>query len=155
MALPPLALLAQGMVGIAQSARDFSRSTARHAVASSHSTFEVLLVVLGVMVVVVTTVVIFLTELTSNTATAAAFLPVVASLAVGIGADPMLLAIPTALAASCAFMMPVATPPNAIVYGTGRMTIPQMATAGMWVNIIFVILIPIFVFGLAARLFGT
>jgi sodium-dependent dicarboxylate transporter 2/3/5 len=68
------------------------------------------------VVVVVTAVVIFLTELTSNTATAAAFLPVVASLAVGIGADPMLLAIPAALAASCAFMLPVATPAD----GEGR-----------------------------------
>jgi hypothetical protein len=69
--------------------------------------------------VTVTAVVIFLTELTSNTATAAAFLPVVASLAVGIGQDPLLLAVPAALAATCAFMLPVATPPNAIVYGSG------------------------------------
>ena len=107
------------------------------------------------VVVVVTTVVIFLTELTSNTATAAAFLPVVASLAVGIGADPMLLAIPTAIAASCAFMMPVATPPNAIVYGTGRLTIPQMASAGLWLNLFFVALIPVVVFLLATRIFGV
>jgi sodium-dependent dicarboxylate transporter 2/3/5 len=106
------------------------------------------------VVIVVTAVVLFLTELTSNTATAAAFLPVVASLAVGIGADPMLLAIPTALAASCAFMMPVATPPNAIVYGTGRLTIPQMATAGVWLNIFFMALIPVVVFLLADRIFS-
>ena len=106
------------------------------------------------VVIVVTAVVLFLTELTSNTATAAAFLPVVASLAVGIGADPMLLAIPTALAASCAFMMPVATPPNAIVYGTGGLTIPQMATAGLWLNLFFLALIPTLVFLLAGRIFG-
>jgi sodium-dependent dicarboxylate transporter 2/3/5 len=106
------------------------------------------------VVVVVVTVVIFLTELTSNTATSAAFLPVVASLAVGIGAAPMLLAIPTVLAASCAFMMPVATPPNAIVYGTGALTIPQMAKAGLWLNLFFMILLPLVVFALAARIFG-
>ena len=106
------------------------------------------------VVVVVTTVVIFLTELTSNTATAAAFLPVVASLAVGIGVSPMLLAIPTAIAASCAFMMPVATPPNAIVYGTGRLSIAQMATAGIWLNLFFVALLPPIVFLLAGRIFG-
>jgi solute carrier family 13 (sodium-dependent dicarboxylate transporter), member 2/3/5 len=107
------------------------------------------------IVLAVTTVVIFLTELTSNTATAAAFLPVVASLAVGLGADPLLLAVPTALAASCAFMMPVATPPNAIVYGTGRLTIPQMATAGIWLNLFFIALLPVVVFLLAGRLFGS
>ncbi|MDP3717190.1 MAG: DASS family sodium-coupled anion symporter [Acidobacteriota bacterium] len=106
-----------------------------------------------VVVLAVTTVVIFLTELTSNTATAAAFLPVVASLAVGIGADPLLLAIPTALAASCAFMLPVATPPNAIVYGTGALTIPQMAHAGIWLNLFFIALLPLMVYYLAGLVF--
>lgn len=106
------------------------------------------------VILAVTTVVIFLTELTSNTATAAAFLPVVASMAVGIGVDPLLLAIPTALAASCAFMMPVATPPNAIVYGTGALTIPQMAKAGIWLNLFFVILLPVAVYLLAGVLFA-
>lgn len=109
---------------------------------------------LVVVMVLVTAVVIFLTELTSNTATAAAFLPVVASLAVGIGADPLLLAIPTALAASCAFMMPVATPPNAIVYGTGRVTLPQMAHAGLWLNLLFIAVLPLVVVLVARRLFA-
>lgn len=99
----------------------------------------------------VTAIVVFLTELTSNTATAAAFLPVVAALAIGIGADPLLLAVPTAIAASSAFMMPVATPPNAIVFGSGRLTIPQMARAGLILNVLFVFLITAAVFGLAAR----
>jgi sodium-dependent dicarboxylate transporter 2/3/5 len=106
------------------------------------------------VMLVVTTVVIFLTELTSNTAPAAAFLPVVASLAAGLGADPMLLALPTALAASCAFMMPVATPPNAIVYGTGKLTIPQMAKAGMWLNLFFLTLLPLVVYLFAGRIFS-
>lgn len=106
-----------------------------------------------VVILAVTTVVIFLTELTSNTATAAAFLPVVGSLAVGIGADPLLLAIPAALAASCAFMLPVATPPNAIVYGTGALTIPQMAHAGLWLNLFFIALLPLMVYYLAGLVF--
>jgi solute carrier family 13 (sodium-dependent dicarboxylate transporter), member 2/3/5 len=93
------------------------------------------------IVIAVTLVVIFLTELTSNTATAAAFLPILGSLAVGIGQNPLLLAIPAALAASCAFMMPVATPPNAIVYGSSFVTIPQMARAGLYLNLLFTVLI--------------
>jgi sodium-dependent dicarboxylate transporter 2/3/5 len=106
------------------------------------------------VILAVTTVVIFLTELTSNTATAAAFLPVVASLAVGIGADPLMLAVPTALAASCAFMLPVATPPNAIVYGTGAVSVPQMARAGLWLNVFFMLLLPLVVYLLAGRIFS-
>lgn len=104
--------------------------------------------------VIVTAVVVFLTELTSNTATAAAFLPLVASLAVGAGADPLLLVVPATLAASCAFMMPVATPPNAIVYGSERVSIQQMVRAGLWLNFLFIILINILLFGLAVHVFG-
>lgn len=109
---------------------------------------------LWLVALVVTTVVVFLTELTSNTATAAAFLPVVGSLAVGIGADPRFLAVPTALAASCAFMMPVATPPNAIVYGSGKITIPQMVRAGLVLNVVMIALILAAVFLLAGPLLG-
>ena len=109
---------------------------------------------LVLVVLAVTAVVIFLTELTSNTATAASFLPVVAALAVGIGAAPLQLAVPTALAASCAFMMPVATPPNAIVYGSGRVSIPQMVRAGIWLNLLFIGLITAAVFVLVPRVFG-
>lgn len=105
--------------------------------------------------IVVTTVVVFLTELTSNTATAAAFLPVMASLAVAIGVDPMLLVIPAALAASCAFMMPVATPPNAIVYGSGQVTIPEMVRAGLVLNFLAIGLITALVLVLAPWVFGT
>ncbi|MEM7229277.1 MAG: DASS family sodium-coupled anion symporter [Planctomycetota bacterium] len=97
-----------------------------------------------VLIVAVTTMVIFLTELTSNTATTAALLPVLAALATGFGMDPLLLLIPATVAASCAFMMPVATPPNAIVFGSGYVTIPQMCRAGIWLNVIGVILITLF-----------
>ncbi|MDN5792583.1 MAG: DASS family sodium-coupled anion symporter, partial [Brevibacterium aurantiacum] len=93
------------------------------------------------MVVVVTTGVIFLTELTSNTATAATFLPVAGGVAMGIGADPMLLAIPVALAATCAFMLPVATPPNAVAYGSGYVTIASMIKGGFWLNLIGIVLV--------------
>ncbi|HUG40089.1 MAG TPA: DASS family sodium-coupled anion symporter [Longimicrobiales bacterium] len=98
------------------------------------------------LVLVVTAVVIFLTELTSNTATAAALLPVLAPLAVSLGEDPLLLAVPAAIAASCAFMMPVATPPNAIVYGSGYVTIPQMVRAGLGLNVMFILLITVAVY---------
>jgi solute carrier family 13 (sodium-dependent dicarboxylate transporter), member 2/3/5 len=95
------------------------------------------------VILVVTTIVVFLTELTSNTAVAAALLPVVTSLAVAIGGDPMLLAVPTVLAASCGFMMPVGTPPNAMVYGTGRIRMPEMLRAGLVTNLLFIALITI------------
>lgn len=108
-----------------------------------------------VLVVAITAVVLFLTELMSNTATAAVFLPIVGSIAVGMGHDPLIFVVPAALAASCAFMMPVATPPNAIVFASGRLTIPQMAAAGLWINLIMLVVINVCVFLLAARLFGA
>jgi len=93
---------------------------------------------LWLIVVIVATVVVFLSELTSNTATAAAFLPLSSSLAVGIGADPIVLALPTALAASIGFMMPVGTPPNALVFGTGRIRIAEMVRAGLLLNLVMI-----------------
>jgi solute carrier family 13 (sodium-dependent dicarboxylate transporter), member 2/3/5 len=95
------------------------------------------------IVVLVTVVIIFLTELTSNTATAATFLPLIAALAMALGQNPFFLLAPAALAASCAFMLPVATPPNAVLYGSGYVTIPQMARAGLWLNLMFVVLITV------------
>lgn len=93
------------------------------------------------VVATVTTVIIFLTEINSNTATAATFLPIVASLAIGIGLDPMALALPAALAASCAFMLPVATPPNAIVYASDRVPMAAMVRAGIALNVTMVVVI--------------
>jgi sodium-dependent dicarboxylate transporter 2/3/5 len=94
-----------------------------------------------VIILVVAAVIVLLTELTSNTATTAAFLPIMASVAVGIGENPFLLVVPAALSASCAFMLPVATPPNAIVYGSDALRIPDMARAGSVLNLLFVLLI--------------
>ena len=93
------------------------------------------------LVMAVTTIVLFLTEITSNTATAATFIPVLGGVALGIGADAMALLIPAALAATCAFMLPVGTPPNAIVFGTGTVTIAQMARGGLVLNLVGIILI--------------
>jgi sodium-dependent dicarboxylate transporter 2/3/5 len=106
------------------------------------------------LVLVFTAGIIFLTELTSNTATAATFLPVAGGVALGIGVDPMLLAIPVALAATCAFMLPVATPPNAIAYGSGYVTIPQMMKGGLWLNLIGIVLVTLTVMTLAVAVFG-
>ena len=83
----------------------------------------------------------FLTELTSNTATTEMILPILASVAFAMKANPLLLMIPATLSASCAFMMPVATPPNAIVFGSGRIKIAEMARVGVFINIIGVLVI--------------
>lgn len=107
---------------------------------SALGAFPAIVIVMGVVGLV-----IFLTELTSNTATTAAFLPVVAAIAVQIGLPPLQLAAPAVLAASCAFMLPVATPPNAIVFGSGHVTIPQMIRAGFLLNIIGMIVITLVV----------
>ena len=98
---------------------------------------------LSVVLVLVLAValVVFLTELTSNTATAAVFVPVAATLGISLGIAPVTLAAPVALAASCAFMMPVATPPNAIVFGSGRLTVMHMCCAGIVLNVIGIALI--------------
>ena len=98
--------------------------------------------------------ILMLTELTSNTATAATFLPIAAAIAISLGQNPMLFLIPTALAANCSFMMPVGTPPNAIVFGSGYITLPQMAKAGMWLNIILVPIIVGLVLLLGPIVFG-
>ena len=93
------------------------------------------------VVFAVTLGVIFLTELTSNTATVATLVPLFTALAPSLGVHAIQLAIPTALAASCAFMLPVATPPNAIVFGSGYVPVPQMMRAGVWLNVVAVLLI--------------
>ncbi len=95
-----------------------------------------------------------LTELTSNTATAATFLPVAGGIALGIGADPLLLTIPVALAATCAFMLPVATPPNAVAFGTGYVKIGEMVKGGLWLNLIAVVLVTVVTMTLAVWVFG-
>ncbi len=108
------------------------------------------------IIVMVTLMVIFLTEITSNTATAAAFLPVIGGVAVGMGygnSESLLLTIPVALSATCAFMLPVATPPNAIAYGSGYVKITDMIKAGLWLNLVGVVLISAFSYFLVSLIF--
>ncbi len=93
------------------------------------------------IVMTVTGMMIFLTELTSNTATTATLVPILFAVAIGLGMDPYLLVIPAGIAASCAFMLPVATPPNAIVFGTGKVSIPQMSRPGLYLNVLGIVLI--------------
>ena len=94
-------------------------------------TASVIIIVLSIVAVIV-----FLTEITSNTATTTTFLPVIAALALEIGQAPLVLILPATLAASCAFMFPVATPPNAIVFGSGQVRIVDMMRAGLWLNVL-------------------
>jgi solute carrier family 13 (sodium-dependent dicarboxylate transporter), member 2/3/5 len=103
------------------------------------------------LVLIVSTLIILLTELTSNVATTTTFLPVVGAIAVASGFDPLLVTVPVTLAASCAFMLPVATPPNAIVFGSGLLTIPKMVRAGIALNIIGVMIVTASAFLLAPK----
>ena len=94
-----------------------------------------------IFIVIVVALVIFLTEVTSNVATMTTLAPVLGSLAVALGTAPESLLGPAAVAASCAFMLPVATAPNAIVYGTGHITIQQMIRKGFYINLAGIVII--------------
>lgn len=106
------------------------------------------------MVVIVTVIILFLTEVTSNTATAAGFLPLLAPVALAMSGTPMTLVIPAAIAASCAFMLPVATPPNAIVFSSGQLKITDMVKAGFALNVLSAILVSMTTLTLAKWVFG-
>lgn len=110
---------------------------------------------LPLLMLAVVIAVILLTELASNTATAATFLPVLGGVALGLGRDPLLLAVPAALAASGAFMLPVATPPNAIVYSSGAVGIDDMVRAGIWLNALFAVLVTLAAYLLLPIVFGV
>ncbi|MBW2394275.1 MAG: DASS family sodium-coupled anion symporter [Deltaproteobacteria bacterium] len=104
------------------------------------------------LVLSVVTGMIFLTEITSNTATAATLVPILAGIAPGLGVEPLVLVVPATVAASCAFMLPVATPPNAVVFGSGRVQIGDMLRAGLWLNLIGIGLITGLVYTLVLRI---
>jgi sodium-dependent dicarboxylate transporter 2/3/5 len=101
----------------------------------------------------VAALIIFLTEITSNVATTSTFLPVFGAVAIGLGILPVSLTVPVCLAASCAFMLPVATPPNAIVYGSGKFTIATMMKAGLLLNIIGIFVVTLFAYFIAPQVF--
>jgi sodium-dependent dicarboxylate transporter 2/3/5 len=94
-----------------------------------------------VIIAVVALAVTFLTEITSNTATTSLLMPILAAASLGAGFEPALLMLPAALSASCAFMLPVATGPNAIVFGTGQITVEQMVREGLILNLIGIVVI--------------
>lgn len=121
-------------------------------IAQSMSALEAVPLIL--MIALVVTVIIFLTEVTSNTATAAAFLPLLGALAISQGASPALLAVPAAIAASCAFMMPVATPPNAIVFSSGNMQISDMIRAGFTLNLMGIAVVTLIAYLLLGLVFN-
>jgi len=107
------------------------------------------------IVILVTGATMVLTELTSNTATTATLVPILAALAPGLGVPELRLVVPATIAASCAFMLPVATPPNAIVFGSGKVTIPQMFRAGVWLDALGLILVTALAYTLLAWTLGV
>ena len=107
-----------------------------------------------VVMLIITTVVNFLTEITSNVATTSMLMPVFAAAALPLGIHPYALMVPATLAATCAFMLPVATPPNAVVFGSGYLTIPDMVRAGLWLNLLSIIIISLFCYYLLPLVWG-
>ena len=106
------------------------------------------------LVVAICFLLTFLTEVTSNTATTEVVLPVLAGTAGAMAINPLLLMIPATLSASCAFMLPIATPPNAIIFGSGQVEMRQMIRAGIWLNLLGVLLISLFFYFLSSGLLG-
>lgn len=106
------------------------------------------------LVFVLITSVNFLTEITSNLATTAMLLPILYPMAEVINVHPFVLMVAATVAASCAFMLPVATPPNAVVFGSGYLRIPDMMKTGIWMNILSIILLTLFVYFLLPFLWG-
>jgi sodium-dependent dicarboxylate transporter 2/3/5 len=112
------------------------------------SNFPAILMVLAVCLLMT-----FLTEITSNTAVSTVFMPTLGAIAVAMDSNPMLLMIPAAMSASCAFMLPVATPPNAIVFGSGKVPASLMARTGLGLNLLGAVLITTAIYFLAIPLF--
>jgi sodium-dependent dicarboxylate transporter 2/3/5 len=106
------------------------------------------------LIALVATTAMLLSHVTSNTATAATLVPLTTALALGLAIDPLLLGVPVALAASCAFMLPVATPPNAIVFSSERLQVAQMVRAGSRLSLVGIALITVSVLFLARPVFG-
>jgi sodium-dependent dicarboxylate transporter 2/3/5 len=99
-----------------------------------------------VLLLIIIAAVNFLTEVTSNVATASMLLPILASVAIKLDVHPFGLMVGATLAASCAFMLPVATPPNAVVFGPGYLKIKDMVKAGLWLNVLSIILLTLMVY---------
>jgi len=107
-----------------------------------------------ILIFVIGLIVTFLTELTSNTATVETFLPILAGLAISIEANPLLFMLPATIAGSMAFMLPVATPPNAIIFGTRRVRIAQMVRTGLFLNIVGTLVLTLIVYYFGTYIFN-
>ena len=107
-----------------------------------------------VILIIVAFSLILITQITTNTAAASTFYPILAALAFSIGEHPYFLLVPAALGATCAFILPVATPPNAIMYGSSFVKMRQMVRAGMILNLLFALAIPLLMYGLLLTFFG-
>ena len=133
-------------------AEGFKSSGLASWIGSQMTLLEGLSVILLVLVLV--TAVNFLTEITSNLATTSMLLPILAPMALTIDIHPFLLMVGATVAASCAFMLPVATPPNAVVFGSGYLRIPDMVRAGVWLNVLSILLITLVVYFLLPAIWG-
>ncbi|HSG88593.1 MAG TPA: SLC13 family permease [Pseudomonadales bacterium] len=134
-------LLFAGGITIAKAFEATGISVALGAVLSGLATWPLLLVI-----AIICLAITFLTEMTSNTATTTLMMPILAAAAVGAGIEPTMLMVPAAMSASCAFMLPVATAPNAIMFGTGRFTTRVMAREGLALNLIGVVVISVTIY---------
>ena len=101
---------------------------------------------LFLLVIIFITAVNFLTEITSNLATTAMLLPILYPMAITIDVHPFILMVSATVASTCAFMLPVATPPNAVVFGSGYLRIPDMVRVGIWMNLLSIVILTLFVF---------
>ncbi|MDD7886292.1 DASS family sodium-coupled anion symporter [Flavivirga sp. 57AJ16] len=106
------------------------------------------------LILVIIALVNFFTEFTSNLATTAMLLPILAPIAISLNINPYILMVSCTIAASCAFMMPVATPPNAVVFGSGYLRIPDMIKSGVWMNIISILFLTIMVYYFLPTVWG-
>jgi solute carrier family 13 (sodium-dependent dicarboxylate transporter), member 2/3/5 len=105
-------------------------------------------------IALIVALIVFSGELTSNLAAVVALLPILFEVARGLNLDPLLLCVPAVVAASCGFMLPVATPPNAIVFGAGHIKLSQMVRAGLVLDLVAVVLIPVFTYLLGSAVLG-
>ena len=137
-------LLFSGGICLAAGIKDSGLSSQIAGVLSGVGTLPVLGLVLTVCLLMT-----FLTELTSNTASTILIMPILASVALVNDLDPLVVMLPAALSASCAFMLPVATAPNAVVFGTGYLTVPKMVREGLMLNLMGVVVIGIYCWAMA------
>lgn len=107
-----------------------------------------------IIIILICTILTFLTELTSNTATAQTLLPIIAALSVTLEINPLLLMIPATISSSFAFMLPVATPPNAIIFSSGKVAIKDMIKAGILLNLTGIIIVSLIMYFLGSSIFG-